>query len=102
MCNLSTRSSPNIDGGEQRIDEAGNAHFVGKAGGGFAMIYGPGRTPFVEPLPPGDEGILCADIDLSIISYATQMIEVVRHYSRPALLIVVVTADPADQVALLS
>ena len=50
------------------------------------MIYGPYGAPLVEPLSPGEEGILCADIDLSTIDLAKQLIEVVDDYSRPDLL----------------
>ena len=37
--------------------------FAEAPGGGFSMIYGPDGAPLVEPLSPGEEGILCADID---------------------------------------
>jgi nitrilase len=49
------------------------------------MIFGPDGTPLVEPLPPGEEGILYADIDLSIIELSKQTIDVLGHYSRPDL-----------------
>lgn len=42
----------------------------------FAMIW-PDSAPLVEPLPPDQEGILYADIDLSMIAFAKQMIEVI-------------------------
>ncbi|KAH0499797.1 hypothetical protein TgHK011_006963 [Trichoderma gracile] len=53
---------------------------------GFAMIFGPDGTPLVDPLDPGVEGILTAEIQLSTIDYAKQMLDVVGHYARPDLL----------------
>ena len=63
------------------------APFVEVPGSGFAMIFGPDSAPLVDPLPPGEEGILYADIDLSTINFSKQTIDVVGHYSvaaRPA------------------
>ncbi len=42
-----------------------------KVGGGAAMIFGPDGSPLCEPLPPDQEGLLIADIDLSLIRSAT-------------------------------
>ena len=67
-------------------------------GGGFSMIYGPDGTPLVEPLSPGEEGILCADIDISSIALAKQLIDVVGHYSRPDLLSLQVNKEAAKHV----
>lgn len=50
------------------------------------MIFGPDGTPLVDPMDPGEEGILTAEIQLSTIDYAKQMLDVVGHYSRPDLL----------------
>ena len=50
------------------------------------MIFGPDGTRLVDPLDPGEEGILTAEIQLSTIDYAKQMLDVVGHYSRPDLL----------------
>ncbi|KAL9069913.1 MAG: hypothetical protein Q9161_005227 [Pseudevernia consocians] len=72
--------------------------FCKAPGGGFAMIYGPDGAPLVEPLAPGEEGILYADIDLSTIDSAKQMIDVVGHYSRPDLLSLQVNTEAAKQV----
>ena len=38
------------------------------AGGGFAVIYGPDGSPLAKPLPPDQEGLLYADVDLGMIS----------------------------------
>ena len=72
--------------------------FVEAPGGGFAMIYGPDGAPLVDPLPPDEQGILTADIDLSTIYSAKQMIDVVGHYSRPDLLSLQVTEQAAKHV----
>ncbi len=50
------------------------------------MIFGPDGAPLCEPLDPGAEGILYADVNLQDRDFATQMIDVVGHYSRPDLL----------------
>jgi predicted amidohydrolase len=49
--------------------------FAKAPGGGFAMIFGPDGAPLVEPLDPGKEGILYAEIQLSTIDFAKQMID---------------------------
>lgn len=72
--------------------------FAEAPGGGFAMIYGPDGAALVEPLPPGEEGILYADIDLSTIDSAKQLIDVVGHYSRPDLLSLQVNTEAAKHV----
>ncbi|KAL7939930.1 nitrilase, partial [Trichoderma barbatum] len=69
--------------------------FVKSPAGGFAMIFGPDGTPLVEPMEPGEEGILTAEIRLSTIDYAKQMLDVVGHYSRPDLLSLKVNLEPA-------
>ncbi|OGM45016.1 hypothetical protein ABOM_005778 [Aspergillus bombycis] len=55
-------------------------------GGGFSMIYGADGAPLCNPLPPGEEGILYANVDLDEHLKAKQWIDVVGHYSRPELL----------------
>lgn len=72
--------------------------FVKTPGGGFAMIFGPDGAPLVKPLDPGEEGILTAEIDLSHIDYAKQMLDVVGHYSRPDLLSLKVHSEAAKHV----
>ena len=73
-----------------------NSPFVELPGGGFAMIYGTDGAPLV--VPPGEEGLLIADIDLSTIDFAKQMIDVVGHYSRPDLLSLNITSEAAKHV----
>jgi aliphatic nitrilase len=54
----------------------------GKPGGGFSMIFGPHDQPLVEALPEDQEGILYADIDLSMIAIAKAAYDPSGHYSR--------------------
>lgn len=44
-----------------------------KGGGGFAMIFGPDGRPLCEALEKGEEGVLTADIELSMIDFAKQV-----------------------------
>lgn len=62
------------------------------------MIFGPDGIPLVQPLEPEEEGILYANIDLSTIDYAKQMIDTVGHYSRPDLLSLKVNTTAARPV----
>lgn len=57
-----------------------------QAGGGFAMIYGPDGSPLSDPLDEHQEGILYADVDLSLIANAKASLDPVGHYSRPDVL----------------
>ncbi|UTW04088.1 carbon-nitrogen hydrolase family protein [Amphritea atlantica] len=52
-------------------------------GGGHAVIYGPDGSPLCDKLPEDQEGILYADIDLSVIGVAKNAIDPGGHYSRP-------------------
>ncbi|QYT03307.1 CN hydrolase domain-containing protein [Trichoderma simmonsii] len=70
--------------GREKLKLVGSPHIT--SGGGFAMIFGPDGTPLVDPLDSGEEGILTAEIQLSTIDYAKNMLDVVGHYSRPDLL----------------
>jgi nitrilase len=53
------------------------------AGGGHAVIYGPDGSSLAEKLPPDQEGILYADIDLGMIGVAKNAADPAGHYSRP-------------------
>lgn len=64
------------------------------------MIFSPDGRPLVEPLDPGEEGILQADIDLQDIDYAKIMIDTVGHYSRPDLLSLLVAPEEALHVTI--
>lgn len=52
-------------------------------GGGFSMIFGPDGRELAEPLPETAEGLVAADIDLSLISLAKNAADPVGHYARP-------------------
>jgi aliphatic nitrilase len=52
-------------------------------GGGYAMIFAPDGQPLCEPLAPDQEGLLYADIDLSMIAFAKAAADPTGHYSRP-------------------
>ncbi|MEM7728329.1 MAG: carbon-nitrogen hydrolase family protein [Pseudomonadota bacterium] len=52
-------------------------------GGGHARIFGPDGSPLAEPIDPESEGLLIAEIDLSMIAYAKAAADPVGHYSRP-------------------
>ena len=58
-------------------------HDLLHVGGGFAAIYGPDGTPLGERLPPDQEGLLYADIDLGMISIAKAAADPAGHYARP-------------------
>ena len=64
------------------------------------MIFGPDGRPLAKALGAGEEGILYADIDLAMIDFAKQMIDVVGHYSRPDLLSLQMNTEAASQVTM--
>ncbi|GES63185.1 cyanide hydratase [Aspergillus terreus] len=67
-------------------------------GGGFSRIFGPDGAELVKPLPPGEEGILYADIDLHKKALAKHNLDVVGHYSRPDLLSLRATTSASSPV----
>lgn len=54
-----------------------------KVGGGAARIYGPDGQMLCAPLAPDEEGVLYAEIDLSMITLAKSAADPTGHYSRP-------------------
>ena len=68
------------------------------AGGGFAVIYGPDGAPLGQPLPPDQEGLLYADIDLGMISVAKAAADPAGHYARPDVTRLLFNDRPAKRV----
>ena len=64
-------------------------------GGGFARIYGPNSGLISELMPPNEEGIVYADIDLSRIDLAKNMLDPAGHYARPDVLRLVFNPSPS-------
>jgi len=54
-----------------------------KPGGGRAMIYGPDGRPLSEPRDPHWEGLIHAELDLSLIAVAKSAADPAGHYARP-------------------
>ncbi|MEO0413252.1 MAG: carbon-nitrogen hydrolase family protein [Pseudomonadota bacterium] len=65
-------------------------------GGGQAMIYGPDGRPLAEKLAGDQEGLVYADIDLSMIAYAKAAGDPAGHYARPDVAYVVFDPSRRD------
>lgn len=52
-------------------------------GGGFTRIYAPDGQSIGGDLPDTEEGLVYADVDLSMIAYAKNAADPAGHYSRP-------------------
>ena len=68
------------------------------AGGGHAVIYGPDGSSLAEKLPPDQEGILYADIDLGMIGVAKNAADPAGHYSRPDVTRLLLNSSRANRV----
>ncbi|MET1154637.1 nitrilase-related carbon-nitrogen hydrolase [Arthrobacter sp.] len=64
-------------------DAQGGPTPVYTGGGGFARIYGPDSRLLTEPLDPSQEGLVYADLDLSLIDLAKNSVDPSGHYARP-------------------
>jgi aliphatic nitrilase len=67
-------------------------------GGGHAVIYGPDGSSLAEKLPPDQEGILYADIDLGMIGVAKNAADPAGHYSRPDVTRLLLNTTRANRV----
>jgi len=54
-----------------------------QGGGGHTEVFGPDGSTVAGPLPPDEEGILYADLDLGMIPLAKMAGDPTGHYSRP-------------------
>jgi len=68
------------------------------AGGGFAQIYAPDGQLMHAPLPEGEEGLVCADIDLGMIALAKAAADPAGHYARPDVTRLLLDKTPGDRV----
>ena len=82
----------------ERLCDAPHKHDFLKAGGGYARIFGPDGRPLAEPLDPAAEGIIYADIDLTMISIAKAAADPAGHYSRPDVTRLWLNREPAPRV----
>lgn len=74
MSDEGARNFANADGGPSPI-------YTG--GGGYARVYGPHSGLLTEPLDPTKEGLVFADLDLSLIDLAKNTVDPAGHYARP-------------------
>lgn len=68
-------------------------------GGGYARVYGPDSSLLTEALPPDQEGIVLADIDLADIAYAKNAADPAGHYARPDVTQLLFDPSPKRPVA---
>ena len=66
----------------ERLCDALHKH-VSQSGRRIRANFGPDGRPLAELLDPGAEGIIYADIDLTMISIAKAAADLTGHYSRP-------------------
>ena len=67
---------------EQLADSAGKKDLL-KTGGGYTKIFAPDGQQISEDLPPDQEGLVYAEIDLGMISLAKAAADPAGHYARP-------------------
>ncbi len=69
-----------------------------RTGGGYAMIFGPDGRPIAQALPPDQEGLVYAEIDLAAISLAKAAADPTGHYSRPDVVRLLLNPEPLSRV----
>jgi nitrilase len=73
-------------------------HQLLHVGGGFAVIYGPDGARIGDKLPPDQEGLIYADIDLAMIPIAKAAADPAGHYARPDVTRLLFNNRPAHRV----
>ncbi|MFT4081498.1 MAG: carbon-nitrogen hydrolase family protein [Nocardioides sp.] len=87
------------DAGAQRFAASNGSPFpLYTGGGGLARVYGPDGGLLTKPLDPYADGLVVADIDLSDIGLAKNIVDPVGHYARPDVLRLLVDATPRSVV----
>lgn len=67
-------------------------------GGGASTIFAPDGQRISEPLPPTEEGLVTADIDLGMISLAKAAADPAGHYARPDVTRLLLNTSPSKPV----
>ena len=83
------------------VDEPTKAQLL-TVGGGAARIYAPDGQEIGTPLSPDKEGLMYADIDLSMISLAKSAADPAGHYSRPDVTRLLLDTSPKPRVESMS
>jgi nitrilase len=73
-------------------------HALLHVGGGHAAIFGPDGSSIAEKLPPEQEGLLMAEIDLGAIGVAKNAADPAGHYSRPDVTRLLLNKKPQRRV----
>jgi len=73
-------------------------HALLHVGGGHAAIFGPDGSSLAEKLPPEQEGLLMAEIDLGMIGIAKNAADPAGHYSRPDVTRLLLNKKPFNRV----